>query len=145
MDNVDTFVAEVLPLLREEVLALHRGDVAPRMALWSHEEPVTLFGAILTQTGWDRIEPAFGWLATTFHGGQSYDYEVLAAGVSGDLGYIAGIEHSVAATRPESDPGPYQLRVTTIFRREHGTWKVVHRHGDPFDPASTSVPPGNRI
>jgi len=145
MDNVDAFVAEVLPLLREEVLALHRGDVGPRMALWSHAEPVTLFGAILTQTGWDRIEPAFTWLATTFHGSQSYDYEVLAAGVSGDMGYIAGIEHSVAATRPEADPGPYQLRVTTIFRREDGAWKVVHRHGDAFDPASTSVPPGSRL
>lgn len=141
MDDVEAFVAEVLPLLREEVLALHRGDVGPRLALWSHEEPVTLFGAILTQRGWDRIEPAFRWLATTFHGGESYDYEVLAAGVSGDLGYIAGLEHSFAATRPDADPGPYQLRVTTVFRREAGAWKVVHRHGDPFDPASTSVPP----
>jgi hypothetical protein len=24
------------------------------------------------------------------------------------------------------------LRVTTVFRREDGEWKVVHRHGDPL-------------
>jgi ketosteroid isomerase-like protein len=28
-------------------------------------------------------------------------------------------------------PAAYALRVTTIFRRENGEWKVVHRHGDP--------------
>jgi len=28
------------------------------------------------------------------------------------------------------------LRVTTIFRREHGECKVVHRHGDPLDAAT---------
>jgi ketosteroid isomerase-like protein len=29
-----------------------------------------------------------------------------------------------------AEPQPYVLRVTTIFRREDGEWKVVHRHGD---------------
>ncbi len=30
----------------------------------------------------------------------------------------------------EAEPRPYVLRVTTIFRREDGEWKVVHHHGD---------------
>jgi ketosteroid isomerase-like protein len=25
---------------------------------------------------------------------------------------------------------PYTLRVTQVYRREDGEWKVVHRHGD---------------
>ncbi|HEX3285144.1 MAG TPA: nuclear transport factor 2 family protein [Mycobacterium sp.] len=141
MDDVDAFVASVVPLLREEVIAMHNGQVGPRMALWSHHEPVSLFGAVLTQHGWSAIEPAFEWLATTFHGGESCDYEVLAAGASGDLGYIAGIEHSVVATSADGEPKRYQLRVTTVFRREDDAWKVVHRHGDPYDPASATVPP----
>ena len=47
-----------------------------------------------------------------------------------DLAYIVGIEHTTASVRG-APAVPYSLRVTTIFRREGGEWKVVHRHGDP--------------
>jgi hypothetical protein len=42
---------------------------------------------------------------------------VLGAGVSGDLGYVAAIERSVAGTRGWT-PQTFTLGVTTIFRRE---------------------------
>jgi ketosteroid isomerase-like protein len=29
-------------------------------------------------------------------------------------------------------PRPWSLRVTQVYRREGGAWKVVHRHADPL-------------
>jgi ketosteroid isomerase-like protein len=132
MDDVAAFLSEVVPRLRHDVEALHDGDVGPRMALWSHREPVTLFGAALSGQGWAELEPLFERLATTFSGSRSLDYEVLAAGASGDLGYVVAIEHTVAGLRGAA-PAPYALRVTTVLRREDDEWKVVHRHADPYD------------
>ncbi len=43
---------------------------------------------------------------------------MLAAGVGGDLVGDAPAQ-------------AYELRVTTVFRREDGEWRVVHRHADP--------------
>jgi ketosteroid isomerase-like protein len=134
-DEVAAFVDHVIPLLRSEVMALQTGDPSPRKSLWSHHDPVSLFGAEASASGWGQIEPIFDRLAASFSDGQSSDYEVVTADVSGDLAYVAAIENSVAATRG-SALDTYRLRVTTIFRREQGAWKVVHRHGDPIDAAS---------
>ena len=138
MDDVDAFTATVVPLLHDDIVGLHNGDIAPRLALWSPNEPVTLFGAELNARGWDEVGPAFERLAASFTGSQSCEYEVLAAESSGDLGYVVAIEHSVAASYG-GEPERYTLRVTTIFRRENGEWKVVHRHGDPNDVAARDM------
>ena len=111
-----------VPRLEEEASAIHAGDVEPRLALWSRSDPVTLFGAVMTRTGWDELEPAFARLARSFGGSESFRFEVMAAGVSGDLGYVAGIERSRAA-RTGGDVVEYALRVTTILRREAGEWR----------------------
>ncbi len=47
-----------------------------------------------------------------------------------------GIDSTIArrlatASVNGSPPLPYTLRATTVFRREAGEWKVVHRHADP--------------
>ncbi len=77
-----------------------------------------------------RSARRFDWLASNFSNCESFEYEVLAAGVGGDLAYIAGIEHTTASVGGAA-PVAYSLRVTTILRRENGEWKVIHRHGDP--------------
>ncbi len=98
---------------------------------------MTLFGAAVTKTGWAEIGPTFHWLASNFSNCESFQYEVVAAGVSGDLAYIVGIEHTTASVGG-APPDTYSLRVTTVLRREDGEWKVVHRHGDPV-PDSASA------
>ena len=137
MSERDDFLESVLPRLIETDTAFHNGDPNPRLTLWSENDPVTLFGAALTATGWKETASAFQWLAEGFSDCESFQYEVIAADASGDLAYIVGMEHTTASVRGAS-PEPYVLRVTTIFRREDGDWKVVHRHGDPV-PESASA------
>ena len=131
MSETEEFLASVLPRLLGADTALHNGDAAPRKSLWSTTDPVTLFGAAMMTTGWPQIEATFDWLATRFSDCTSFEIEVVAAGVSGDLAYLVAVEHTTASIGGDP-PAPYSLRVTTIFRREAGAWKVVHRHADPL-------------
>jgi ketosteroid isomerase-like protein len=130
MPEVDDFLAEILPLLREAEIALHKGDAGPRKEFWSHEDPVTLFGAEVNRAGWSELEPTFDWLAGRFTECASLEYEIVAAGASGNLGYLVAIERIVATVNGEATS--YALRATTLFRRERGAWKVIHRHGDRY-------------
>jgi ketosteroid isomerase-like protein len=131
MGEVDGFLAAILPRQRQADLALLNGDAGPRKMLWWHEDPVTVLGAAKTVSGWPEVEDLFDWLASNFTNGTSYELDVTAASVSGDLGYVVGSEHSMASVAGEA-PAQIELRVTLIFRREHGEWKEVHRHADPI-------------
>lgn len=135
MTTVDEFLATVMPRLKAADTALHSGDASQRIALWSHTEPVTLFGAAVASIGWNDVNATFQWLQSRFTNCTSFDYEVKAAGVSGDLAYVVGVEHTTASVAG-GPPGRYALRVTTIFRRETGEWKVVHRHANTEDSGS---------
>ncbi len=143
MNETEVFLESVLPRLTDADTALHSGNAAPRIAVWSHNDPVTLFGALLNKSGWSEIAPTFEWLASRFSNG-AYEYEVIAAGASGDLGYIAGIEHSTASVGGAA-PEAYELRVTTILRREDGEWKVVHRHADPMPDSESARRQATRL
>src|ERR1700739_2849224 len=110
MDDAAAFLSEVLPRMQEETLALINGDPAPRQALWSHGEPVTVFGALFTARGWPDVRLAFDRLAAGFPGGSACEYEVLAAGVSGDLGYVVAIERTLVG-QAGAEPDPWAIRV----------------------------------
>jgi ketosteroid isomerase-like protein len=131
MNERDAFLESVMPRLRSAEIAFHDGDAGPRASLWSHNDPVTLFGAAFQGSGWDKLRETFDFLASRFSGCESWNYEVLAAGASGDLAYIVGVEHTTASVGTAAAE-PYALRVTTIFRREQGEWKEIHRHADPM-------------
>lgn len=126
--ELDAFLADVMPAQLTAERAMHNGDVEPRLELWSRQEPITLFGADLTAVGRDRVEESFHTVAGWFTDCTAYDFELVAAGASGDLAYTVGYEHSTGAVLGE--PRTYTLRVTHVYRRENGRWRIVHRHGD---------------
>ena len=129
---VDEFLAEMLPKQVAAETAIHNGDVEPRLALWSRTDPVTVFGAKRSGTGWDDLSAMFRTVASWFSDSQ-YDFEVVAAGASGDLAYTVGYEHN--RVKVDGQPRSYTLRVTHVYRREDGQWRIVHRHAD-FPPAA---------
>ena len=129
MNELDDFLATTLPRQLEAERAIHNGDPEPRLAMWSTNDPVTVLGAVQNATGWDEASKLFRWLAAGFSDCTAYSFDLIAAGVSGDLAYTTGYEH----TSVSWDGVPlelYTLRVTHVYRREDGEWKIVHRHGD---------------
>jgi ketosteroid isomerase-like protein len=142
MAAVDDFLAEMLPRQLAAERGLHNGDAAPRMETWSHDDPVTLLGAFgIVSSGWDEVSRTHSYVASLFSDCTAYDFELLAAGVSGELAYTVGYErHSTSIGGGPVQP--HRLRVTHVYRRENGEWKIVHRHGDELtEQASTKGAP----
>jgi ketosteroid isomerase-like protein len=108
--------------------ALHDGDAGPRFATWSDRPPVTLFGAWLDADGPEAVRDVFRGLARSFSHSTASRIELIAADVSGDLAYT--VQREITSTSVRGQPRDYVLRVTQVYRREDGQWKVVHRHGD---------------
>ena len=51
--------------------ALVQGDVEPRLRMWSHSDPVSLFGALgVSKSGWDELSPTFRSVASRLSGGR---------------------------------------------------------------------------
>ncbi len=106
------------------------GNPLPFQACWSHADDVTIFGAWgAYERGWAQVGPRLEWGATRYRGGHT-DFELLALAVSGDLGYTTWIERGEVRVEGQDDLRPTALRVTQIYRREAGAWKIIHRHGD---------------
>ncbi|MEU0900517.1 nuclear transport factor 2 family protein [Streptomyces massasporeus] len=128
MTDRDDFLRWVTTALYEAELALHNGDAAPRRALWSRNEPVSVLGAWRNAYGQQELDELFTTLGRNFSDCTSYVFELQACDVVGDMAYTAGLEHTSASV--DGVPRTYTLRATQVYRREEGRWRVAHRHGD---------------
>jgi ketosteroid isomerase-like protein len=128
MTDRDEFLNWVNTALYDAERALHDGQAAPRRALWSRNEPVSVLGAWRNANGQQEIDELFEALAESFSDCTSFEYELLAYDAVGDMAYTAGFEHTSVSV--DGEPRQYTLRVTQVYRREQGEWRVAHRHGD---------------
>ena len=128
MADRDDFLAWVETRLYEAELALHNGDPAPRRALWSRNEPVSILGAWRDAHGQREVDELFAALGESFSDCTSYAFEPTSYDVAGDMAYTEGLEHTSASV--DGRPRTYTLRATQVYRREGGEWRVAHRHAD---------------
>jgi ketosteroid isomerase-like protein len=101
--------------------------------LYSRLDDVTLanpFGPPVR--GWSRVSATLDRAAENYRDGEIVGFENVSTGIGSDLAYTVELESYLARVGGAEEIAAVALRVTTIFRREEGTWKVVHRHADPI-------------
>jgi ketosteroid isomerase-like protein len=133
MTDAEMFRTSILERQHDAEEALVRGDVGPRLQMWSHNDPVSLFAAVgPSKSGWHELEPMFRSVAARLSGGRDVSYEIMAFDVGTDMAWTAGIARFTFSM----DGGPltrHTMRLTHVYRREAGEWKVVHEHSN-FEP-----------
>jgi ketosteroid isomerase-like protein len=110
------------------------GDPAPIQALYSHRDDVTAFyGWGGYERGWDAVRRRWTWAASQFGGG-TVQYETLTAVATPALAYATEVETFRVRVAGVDGPVEWSNRVTHIFRREEGAWRLVHRHANRLEP-----------
>jgi ketosteroid isomerase-like protein len=105
------------------------GDAGPMDAVWAHSADVTTMHPIgEREVGWEQVGPVWQQVASLASGGQVGLSDRLVR-VGTDLAYEVGIEEGEATLAGERIP--IRHRVTNVYRREGGGWKIVHHHSDP--------------
>ena len=130
-DASDASFDAVLAAVEAAQVQLVNGQPGPFKALWSHGEDVTLSGGLGGEIakGWTQVSERLDWVATQYTGGARTHQEV-ARYVGQDLAYVV-LRETIRFKNPADGRAMvHELRVTQIFRREDGRWRIVHRHGD---------------
>ena len=113
--------------------AFVNGDPSPWLSITAAKDPVSIFGGFggLGESGLASVHQRYLRAATAFQSsGAKVEFEYLVKDVRGRLAYTVAIERTQVQYAGQTEREPQVLRVTMLFRREHGTWKIVHRHAD---------------
>lgn len=130
----DPSLQTFLPQWEEAQARFINGDAALWKQNASQRDDARILGAFGGyEKGWNEVGPRYDWASSQYKaGGATMKPEYLSTGVSGDLGFTVAIERQEEARLGSQNPTQRALRVTQIFRREGGTWKLLHRHADPL-------------
>ena len=103
---------------------------------WSHGAGVTALHPIGgRQVGWEAVQASFDGVAK-LASDATIALEDQLIQVAGDMAYEVGIEQG--SFKMAGHPVSLRHRVTNIYRREAGAWKLVHHHTD-ISPAMLDV------
>ena len=107
------------------------GEAAPLLAMSVTDDPASIFpptGAIVR--GAEAVNSGNHRGAAAFAPGAENEFEVVHSGADGSLGYWTGLQRSRVLMKAKNEPVEMTLRVTELFRRVDGDWKLFHRHAD---------------
>ena len=95
--------------------------------------PASLFGPAGDHVeGADQVNAVNEKGAKSFDAGGTNRFDILQSDANDDMGFWAGIQRSTLRMKGKDEPVTMSLRVTEVFVRQGGAWKLVHRHADPL-------------
>jgi ketosteroid isomerase-like protein len=140
--NADDDLEQVVEQYHHALGEFMQGNHEPAKQLFSERDDVTLgnpFGPFAR--GWTQVVETMKRAASNYRDGETSGFDEISKYVSPDLAYIVEVERLKSKVGGREEVAPVDLRVTTIFRREDGRWRVVHRHADPI----TTVQPAESV
>jgi ketosteroid isomerase-like protein len=124
MDDFD----QALEQYHATVVEVLKGNPDPTLQLWSQREDVVLCNPFRPFAhGPTEVAQTTREAASHFADGECAS-QLIEKQVTAELGYIIELEQW--RTKLDGKDRAGALRVTTIFRREEGVWRVAHRHAD---------------
>lgn len=142
-DSAPSFAAAVTRL-HAALAKVANGDVAAIKALYSHSDDATSFyGWGGYEKGWEAVSRRWDWAGRQFQGG-TVSHQNVTTVVSADLALTTGIETFQVRMAGMDQPTQWTNRVTHVFRRENGEWRLLHRHAnrleDQYQPSTRLKP-----
>lgn len=129
-----------LDRLHAAMAKVANGDVSAIKALYSRSaEATSFYGWGGYEKGWDAVSKRWDWAAQQFQGGK-VAHQTLSRCFTPGMFYVTELEtfsnQHVAGVEGETG---WSNRVTHVFAREDGEWRLIHRHANrleaQFDPA----------
>ena len=135
---------EVVDQLHKALNHFAQGDPEPVKAICSHSADMSLanpWGP--PAVGWELVSETLDSAAARFKDGRVSSIESLSRHLASGLACFLDIEHWQAKIGGSDEESTLDLRVTSVYRAEGGTWALVHRHADPIiNPQPPNARPG---
>lgn len=109
------------------------GDAGPLAKIAVKNFAATFFGPMgAVVEGAREVLGRYELDALSFDAGSESDLEIVHMCANGEIGYWAGFQNARPRMKGRAGTIPMRLRVTEIFRKEEGEWRLIHRHADPL-------------
>jgi ketosteroid isomerase-like protein len=104
------------------------GNIGPLTDIWSHSAAVMTMHPIGgRQVGWEAVRGSFEKVAQLASDGSVEIADQLIQ-IDGNVAFEVGVERG--KFKLAGNPIVIEQRVTNVYRREAGAWKIVHHHTD---------------
>ena len=116
--------------------AILNGNPKLYEALFADRDDITLgnpFGPFAR--GRAEVAATLAGAAAKYRDGTVRGVDLVAKDQNENLACLVEVEHDRARVGTNPDFNDFNVRVTSIYERINGTWRLVHRHADPITTA----------